>query len=334
MSSPIYDPDWHLCMETAALHKDGWSDPPGSRWVPYARQRDCFKVEPAPERNIAQHHNTPFQIARFALDSTVLPLVTETLPVAESARRGLMDWYGRLCILPDGSKGRSPIFSGKDADSEPLRGHRHAYYLPTDEDEDNRLDHLTILATAGFSSNELKALDRLRELKSWEQEQSGHPLRVLLLGLGRLDDYQPWPLAPSRAWVSATPFVAPRYPKSNGRKRDPEEIRASPTAFLTAVLREELSRLIERRPDLRSVSLASIEIVPVTNEHGVFQVGPRRLRPIQFQRFRQKPGDDGGRRPAGAFRLIFPCPVGGPICLGHSSHFGLGLFVPDKQLQV
>ena len=53
-------------------------------------------------------------------------------------------------------------------------------------------------------------------------------------------------------------------------------------------------------------------------------------RPIQFRRFRQKLNDDGGRRPAGAFRLTFEAPINGPIALGHSCHFGLGLFVPAQ----
>src|SRR5581483_1673047 len=44
--SSIYDPAWNLCMETLQLHKERWSDPPGSRWVPYVRPRDCFKSEP------------------------------------------------------------------------------------------------------------------------------------------------------------------------------------------------------------------------------------------------------------------------------------------------
>jgi CRISPR-associated protein Csb2 len=33
-------------------------------------------------------------------------------------------------------------------------------------------------------------------------------------------------------------------------------------------------------------------------------------------------------RPGYRFRIVFPEPVLGPICLGHSAHFGLGLFVP------
>jgi len=31
------------------------------------------------------------------------------------------------------------------------------------------------------------------------------------------------------------------------------------------------------------------------------------------------------------FRIVFPEEMYGPICLGHSSHFGLGLFVPAEE---
>jgi CRISPR-associated protein Csb2 len=51
-------------------------------------------------------------------------------------------------------------------------------------------------------------------------------------------------------------------------------------------------------------------------------------RPSQFRRCRHKWSDDGGQRPAGVFRIAFAEPVRGPLCLGHASHFGLGLFVP------
>jgi CRISPR-associated protein Csb2 len=327
--TPVYDPDWHLCLETLQLHKDKWSDPPGSRWIAYARQQDCFKVEPV-RRATRPTTARRMQVARFALDSAVLPLVTESLPVAESARRMLMGIYGRRFPAPDGSRGLSPIFSGKTADGQPLQGHGHAYYLPTDEDNDGRLDHLTIVATEGFNDQELKALDRLRELKSREREQSGHPLRVLLLGLGPLDDYQPPPLRSSQVWVSATPFVAQRHLKKRGTKRDPKELWDCPQNFLAAVLREELARLIGRRPDLKDLQPDAIRIKPLTDEHGVFRIGPREraLRPIQFKRFRQKRSDDGGNRPAGSFQIDFGRNVLGPIALGHSCHFGLGLFVP------
>ncbi|HVC98473.1 MAG TPA: type I-U CRISPR-associated protein Csb2, partial [Pirellulales bacterium] len=144
--TPLYDPDWHLCMETLALHEQRWSDPPGSHWVTYGRESDCFKV------GYARHVRSPrwtaqFQVARFAIDSTVLPLVQETLLIAEWARRGLQ---------------KTSTFYGKDAHGKPAKGHRHAYYLPTDEDGDGRLDHLTIVSETPFTPEELRSLDRLK----------------------------------------------------------------------------------------------------------------------------------------------------------------------------
>jgi CRISPR-associated protein Csb2 len=52
-----------------------------------------------------------------------------------------------------------------------------------------------------------------------------------------------------------------------------------------------------------------------------------RLRTVEFKRSRIKPGDDGGRRPAAGFRITFAAPIRGPLALGHSCHFGLGLFL-------
>jgi CRISPR-associated protein Csb2 len=273
-------------------------------------------------------------VARFALDSAVLPLVTDTLPVAEDARRNLMGIFGRLFQNPDGSKSTSPVFSGKDAEGRAREGHQHAYYLPTDEDGDGRLDHLTVFAQEGFAERELRVLDRLREIKNRERESSGHPLRVLLLGLGRLDDYQTGPLRAGREWLSATPFIAPRYPKPRGTKCDAPELLHSPREFLIATLREELARLFARRPELSAWRLEEVEIGPLLDESGNFRIarssGEFGWRPIEFKRFRQKRSDDGGRRAAGTFRLVFPHTIYGPIALGHSSHFGLGLFVPAE----
>jgi CRISPR-associated protein Csb2 len=89
-----------------------------------------------------------------------------------------------------------------------------------------------------------------------------------------------------------------------------------PQVFARHVLRQELAR----RPGLPAV--VSIELEEL--------IGTHKLRPIQFQRFRNKRGDDGGRRPAAGFRIAFAAPVSGPLCLGHSCHFGMGLFVPES----
>jgi CRISPR-associated protein Csb2 len=99
-----------------------------------------------------------------------------------------------------------------------------------------------------------------------------------------------------------------------GAKRDRPEVYTSPRAFARHVLRQEF----DRRPDLPT-------IVSIDDEE---TMGAHRLRPIQFKRFRAKANDDGGRRPVGGFRIKFAAPVRGPLCVGHSCHFGLGLFLP------
>ncbi len=334
-----YDPAWHLCIETAQLHAEKWSDPPGACWVTYLRSADCFDPPlrpPTPTRRPARR--TRPQVVRFALDSTVLPLVTETLPIAESARLRLRGIHGRLTER-DSVKGRSEIFSGKDAQGRPLEGHRHAYYLPTDDDGDGRIDHLMILAQDGFDPQELKALDKLWRLK---RDDNLPHLNLLMLGCGSLEQLSPsaLPLARSAQWVSATPFIATRYLKKSGRKRDPQQLWNSPVEFLLALLRQELARLIERRADLANISVDQVAIEPLPRKQNVFCIDPRewcpteargpRRRPIEFKRFRRKANDDGGRRPSGAFRIRFPHPVPGPIVLGLHSHFGMGLFLPAR----
>ena len=258
-------------------------------------------------------------LARYALDASVLPPVEDTLPLAEQARRHLMGRYKRVRqqreygrqVPPDAEAFVSATFSGKDADGQPLTGHGHAYYLPSDEDGDGWIDHLTVYAAHGFAADEVAALDRLRRLPFGE----GEALQLLLVGLGSARDLRAPLLAESTIWVSATPFVVTRYPKRRGAKRDRLEDYATPQAFARHVLRQEL----ERRA----------ELPPVLAIEELLWIGAHRLRPIQFKRFRNKRGDDGGRRPAGGFRITFAAGVRGPLCLGHSCHFGLGLFFPE-----
>lgn len=312
------DPPWNLLAETADLHMERWSDPPGSKWVNYARPADCFAPQKAGKRlpRFSSSART-FTVARYVIDATVLPLVTETLPLAEQARRSLLATCKNLARRSDSSLADSDIWPlapalwGKNEQAQPRIGHQHAFFLPADEDGDGRLDHLTIFALMGFNALERQALDKLRRLPF----SDGDPLRLLLVGLGDRQDFRAALLDESTVWSSVTPFVVTRYPKVRGSKRDRPEDYASPQAFVRHVLRQEL----QRRPDLPPASVEAEEFI-----------GPQRLRSIQFQRFRQKQGDDGGRRPAGGFRITFTAPVRGPLCLGHSCHFGLGLFVPSS----
>ncbi|GAB6270471.1 MAG: hypothetical protein STSR0003_03110 [Smithella sp.] len=324
--TPLYDPDWHLCMETLELHDKRWSDPPGSLWTTYLRRKDCFAVQPRRSKTFSERLRPT--MARFAIDGAVLPLAEDTLRIAEFARRTAMGRFRRVeeqrlyqgHVPKDAARPRSEVFSGKDEQSRPLADHRHAYYLPTDEDGDGRIDHLTIVASMGFGPAEVKALDRMNLLK----RDDGDPLNLMLIALGLSSEIlAPKIAGPSRTWISATPFIVTRFPKARGQKKDPVELLGleNQRAFARQVLIEEIRRAY---PDLSE----PVKVEYLNEEH---RCGAHSLRPIQFKRYRQKLGDDGGRRPAGVFRIVFPEAVHGPICLGYSSHFGLGLFVPETE---
>lgn len=271
------------------------------------------------------HHREQPTIARFVLDAPSLPLVTETLPIAEAARRALMSRFQRVkhrrehgaeCSCRELFPSR--IFSGKDPESNPLKTHGHAYYLPIDEDGDGHVDHLTVYAWDGFGSAEVAALDQFRTLRMTE----GSELRLGLVGLGQPGDFNVDFLHKHTTWVSTTPFVVTRHLKKRGRQRDPQELYhpGMGVAFAALVLREELDRVAGRSSDWPPAD--QIEIEPAS------YTVPRPFRSLQFKRFRQKSGDDGGRRASGLFRLRFPRAVEGPMALGHSCHFGLGQFLP------
>lgn len=322
----LYDPAWNCCIETRQLHEERWSVPPASVWIPYVRPRDCFKIESRPRsRHILEHR--PITIARYALDSTVLPLVTETLPVAEAARRVLMALYGRFTER-DGVRGRSRILAGKDHHGRPLMDHSHAYVLPTDEDDDGRLDHLTVYAAGAFGRDEQRALDRLRAVRTGRDGEARYPLRLLLLGMGA-SEYAPGPMRESDVWVSVTPYIATRYAKTTGRNRIDLSSPASCAAFLQDDLHAQIAAVGPRLPD---GSEPAVTIAPLWDDNRVFSIA-QRWRPIQFKRSRRKPGDDGARRLTGAFKLSFQERVRGPIALGFSSHFGMGLFMPLSNRQ-
>ena len=188
------DPPWNLLAETADLHLERWSDPPGSKWVTYARLADCFAPRPAPRRVSPGDAKTEYIAARYALDVArglvPLPLVANTLPLAEQARRSLLSRCRKAAIdrdrsLIDSEVGPlSPALWGKEPDGRPRVGHQHAFFLPTDEDGDGRLDHLTVVAAMGFNALECRAIDQLRCLLPGE----GDPLRLLLVGLGLADE--------------------------------------------------------------------------------------------------------------------------------------------------
>lgn len=283
--------DWMdaICLTTRELLKAGWSSPPALSWVDYQRPSHSFgvllKPEPAPLRS-------KFRYAKYALHATVLPRIQETVSVAERVRAFLMGIHKK--VQGDDPSKVSQVFSGKTADGRPLKGHRHAFFLPTDEDGDGRIDHLTVNATEPFSATELQAIDRLRSV--WQSR--GRPdIDLVLVSLSA-----EMPKLSSRKWVSATPFVTARHHRK-GR----------------GTYEEWLAGEIIRECGFHGLP-EPVRIDWISHT----QTTKKPVRWIEFVRRRK---DKSALRGHGCI-LTFEQPVEGPFVLGSACHFGLGLFEP------
>lgn len=277
-----------LGLSTKDLLNDGWSDPPALRWVDYLVPAFVTpKVRTRTSRRV-------FRYARYALSSPVLPRVEDTAPFAERIRKKLMGMHKRL-LNGDASR-VSPCFSGKTAKGLPLKGHRHAFFLPLDEDRDGRLDHLLIASAAPFDTTELAALDALTSI--WQQ--GGRPdVHLILVALSEE--------APSRAatkWVSATPFVTVRHHRKG---------RGSYEDWLQAEIRRECAY-----HDLPA---------PLSVEWLTAAEASRSIRWLDFHRSRK--GETP--MPGVGCILTFSEPIRGPFALGAVCHFGLGTFMPAPE---
>ncbi len=304
-------------QDTGSLQKEGWSSPPGVRWVRYRLDEEPYSIRRGPRRRPDADARERVTLARFALRSAVLPRLAEALFVGERMRAALMS----CCDA-------HPDFSGKDADGTPLRGHRHAFILPADEDGDGKLDHVVVWARQGFDDGPRRALEGIRRL--WGEGQ--HDIHIVLVGLfdwpgndspaaqavvdGRnsvacygglrrdTKDGRSAHLGPARIWESHTPFVLTRHVKARrGEVRDAPE--------------EQLRRALD--------SLGLPAPVDVQRIHSPF--GQPNLRWHRFRRERNGGGAHAAGAPGFGFRVTFEAPVLGPIAVGYGAHQGLGQFV-------
>ncbi len=303
------DPAWNLLAETADLHAEGWADPPGAQWITYLRPTQSLNVPAAVHRGRTALSAPCPQLARFALDGPVLPRLKETVYVAELSRQRVQGIYGRLF-----GGTASPTFAGKTPQGMPLTEHRHAFFLPTDEDGDGRLDHLTLYAPEGLKAREMAALDEWRQTRG----PGGMILNLVWLGWGQPCD-QLVLTTSARRWCSVTPFVPTRHYKRHGTKRDT----CPPEQFAEVVLREEMMRRGLPVP----TSVKPLDECALWN-HVEQKATGRSLRWLEFRQQRVFGDGRRGNTPGTGFIIEFPEPVRGPLALGYACHFGLGLFAP------
>ena len=279
-----------MSMSTGELLKEGWSSPPAQNMVDFQRPRGALRPRPKRRKRALESR---FKVARYALHSSVLPRITDTVPFAERIRKHLMGIHRK--VSGGDPEAVSPLFSGKAPDGGPAEGHEHVFVLPLDEDGDGRIDHLIVKSSLTFDASELDALDGLRSV--WQPK--GRPdVKIVLVTLSaKLAGRS------SRRWTSATPFVTGRHHRKG---------RGEYFEWLSGEVRRECGFHGLPEP-------VSVEWIDRTQGEG------HQLRWMEFVRSRK---DHAPLRGHGCV-LTFEEDVQGPFAIGALCHFGLGMFVLD-----
>jgi CRISPR-associated protein Csb2 len=295
-----------LTKDTAWWKQHCWSQPPGSQRVLYWRRSDALQVGvPRRDRPRLVRPVTTMLLALTTPSGklSALPPCSRTLPQAELFHSAIVS------RAANGRRIHCPELTGRDERGRPLRDcHRHAHILPLDLDGDGRLDHIIVHAPRGLGDAAQRAIRTLR--RTWAKGGVGD-LQLALAGSGNLDAFRSLPaplgrhieqlLGPrqgARVWVSATPFVPPRFLKRSGANT------------LLGQINSELSS--------RGLAPAKqLDVLP----HSAEIISLR-----HYVRCRRRGGTPPPIDVGYALRLQFAEPITGPLTLGYASHFGLGMF--------
>lgn len=288
-----------ITVTTKELHDKNRIDPPGGKFVQYVRPQNCFEGKRQSEQNIMLNNIT---VIRYAVTGVIRPLIKDTVRIGDLARNACMSRYGKK-----NDSDVSRMFSGKDDKGKPLKGHIHASYLPTYEMQNRQIDHLTIFTPTGFNKKELEVLFSLKRL----YRNNLADINLVFEGCGRLENFSDVEIfKKDHLWKSATPLILTRYIK-NRKSGSKEELVDSP--------KEQIMNEIENRYG-KSYELKNVTV----NEKKISN-----LNTYDFFRWRSHGSVGNGR--TYNVKLEFKNAVKGPITLGYASHFGLGMFVPQRE---
>ena len=257
-------------------------------------------------------------VARFLLAGRPRPRVEDAVTIGELMRRAALARFGWRRNEATGRRiPKAPWeISGRDADGKPLKdpSHVHAFWLPEDADGDGWIDHVSVFIADGMNDSVRGALDRITRLwlapKHRDQDDAPEPgsvkeWRLALEGFGRPAHFAGGAriFGRSRRWRSVTPFLASGHLKASGYAG-------------------EVRRLLKRR----GLDVAGVQV----DELDTIEVGGTPRRAIHFHRFRSR-GREVQLDAAGALLgITLPEVIEGPLAIGYGSHFGLGLFVAER----
>ena len=279
--------------------------PPGAGWLHAKRP-----VKPPARLPLSRPQaRKPTCLVQFAIGTRVSPPPSSIVVLTQRFRgRVIREFLGRSWQrATPAQREAAHLLAGKDADGSPLKDHRHPHARFGVIFDQGKAARLLIWREQPFSDEEQRAILSAGEYElplSFGKAGSTDPWTVRLVPL---DSQVPPPTGfgdqAYRRWETVTRYVPPRYVYD--RKG-----RVKPGESLTAQLRLELARLGYDTDELTiSVKEQSAEWTRVHR--------PKRGR------------DDPSNTQRRGYHVLltFGRPVNGPISLGHSSHFGLGLFL-------
>jgi CRISPR-associated protein Csb2 len=281
--------------------------PPGARWLFARRPPPAPRIE-RPRPSVAR---APVRILQFAIACAVEPPVSAVVRLTSRFRGRTIR---ALALTLSGSPGatwrtvdpatREKLsgVAGKESEGDPLLGHRHAAYVVWWEDE--RPSRLLVWRQEPFSADEESALLKAAELDlPWSYGNARWAAR--LVPLDRAVGAPPgFDGRRATCWETVTPYVPARHVFGrNGRIKPGESIEEQ-------IRRDLAARGLPHRValDVHGISWVAVHV-------------PRRATQAEVTR--------RGYR----LTLRFDEPVSGPLLLGHSSSFGLGLFMPANGVE-
>lgn len=283
-----------LELSTVEVRKARRTVPPKTVWVSYG------VTEPLPEQQ-ARRVATPVTAVRFAVISAAPVTTSNGILLADRV-------HAVAARIFAGEEGRRILgYSGAPTD------HQHAHWIPVADGTGagDRVESLVVYMPDGLSAEEVARLVRIRRV-SGQRGPGGDGYRIkglpqadlLLQGAGPVAHVAPELCGPARRWRSLTPYLPVRH-----RKRE------SLDGYVSADVGAEL-----RHRDLPAVTVTRLD-----PDDGLPDRWARRYRRYRMNEHL------GQSRPGLGLRLEFAEDVAGPLLLGQLSHFGYGIFVPDRE---
>ena len=297
------------CMTNESVVSNS-TTPPGAVWK-YAERPPVAKAY-RPRRPVKKL--PPTSVLQFAIGGRVFPPLKLWLRITEKFRGIVLrkltkkrtgDTNAEFHMLPPDIRAEFSLMAGKDEHGQRLTGHRHAafFLIP---DEEGKPSRLICYRKEPFTPEEQDSILAASEAPlAWDYKSKDWQLRIV-----PLPKETPLPsaqniFAESKVWKTLAPYVPPLHVfRKNGKVRVGMEVES------------------QIRSHLENLELPNVEISIIASESEAVE-WVKVHRP-NHRRGNQTNDDKRGYH----IRLVFSEPVKGPLFLGHSSHFGLGLFAP------